>query len=61
MNVDASRRFEPYDALRQKFWKEYIKSYDEDNTGKISLMELQAVGARLHPLYLSQHTDCDST
>lgn len=41
--VTLSFRYEPYDALRQKFWREYILTYDADSTGQISLTELQAV------------------
>ncbi|TXT04887.1 hypothetical protein VHUM_03970 [Vanrija humicola] len=36
-------KFEPYDALRQRFWRQYIKQYDSDNTGAISHFELCAM------------------
>lgn len=36
-------KFEPYDALRQRFWRQYIKQYDTDNTGAISHFELCAM------------------
>lgn len=46
-SITVRAKYEPYDALRQKFWREYLKSYDLDNTGKISLTELQTVGRLL--------------
>ncbi|KAL1405276.1 phosphatidylserine decarboxylase [Vanrija albida] len=36
-------KFEPYDALRQRFWRQYIKQYDTDSTGAISHFELSAM------------------
>lgn len=33
-------KYEPYDALRQKFWRQYLAQYDSDDTGSISVMEL---------------------
>lgn len=42
-SVTVRAKFEPYDALRQKFWRELLKTYDADVTGKISLTELQAM------------------
>ena len=32
--------YEPYDALRQRFWRQYITQYDVDDTGKVSYTEL---------------------
>ncbi|CED83095.1 Phosphatidylserine decarboxylase [Phaffia rhodozyma] len=42
-SITVRAKYEPYDALRQKFWREYLKSYDDDNSGKISFTELQAM------------------
>ena len=33
-------KYEPYDALRQRFWRQYITQYDADDTGKVSYTEL---------------------
>jgi phosphatidylserine decarboxylase len=41
LNVRA--KYEPYDALRQKFWRQYASQYDVDETGKISHTELTAM------------------
>ena len=34
---------QPYDALRQKFWREYLKQYDTDDSGTISRLELTSM------------------
>ncbi|EIW57117.1 uncharacterized protein TRAVEDRAFT_168718 [Trametes versicolor FP-101664 SS1] len=36
-------KYQPYDALRQKFWREYLKQYDTDDTGSISHLELTSM------------------
>lgn len=36
-------KYEPYDALRQRFWRQYIANYDVDETGTISYTELTAM------------------
>lgn len=36
-------KYEPYDALRQRFWRQYIAQYDVDETGSISFTELTAM------------------
>lgn len=33
-------KYEPYDALRQKFWRQYITQYDADDTNTMSYTEL---------------------
>ena len=33
-------RYEPYNALRQRFWRQYITQYDADETGMVSYTEL---------------------
>ncbi|ORX34011.1 phosphatidylserine decarboxylase [Kockovaella imperatae] len=33
-------KYEPYDAVRQRFWRQYCTQYDVDETGKISYTEL---------------------
>ena len=33
-------KYEPYDALRQRFWRQYLTQYDADDTGAISYTEL---------------------
>ena len=36
-------KYQPYDALRQRFWREYLKQYDTDDTGAISHLELTSM------------------
>jgi phosphatidylserine decarboxylase len=36
-------KYEPYDALRQRFWRQYIAQYDADDTGTMSYTELTAM------------------
>lgn len=38
--ITVRAKYEPYDALRQRFWRQYITQYDADDTGKISYTEL---------------------
>ncbi|KAI0749177.1 phosphatidylserine decarboxylase-domain-containing protein [Daedaleopsis nitida] len=46
-------KYQPYDALRQKFWRQYLKQYDTDDTGTISHLELtsmlDSLGSTLSP------------
>lgn len=36
-------KYQPYDALRQKFWREYLKQYDTDDNGTISHLEFTSM------------------
>ncbi|KAH8112668.1 phosphatidylserine decarboxylase-domain-containing protein [Phellopilus nigrolimitatus] len=36
-------KFQPYDALRQQFWRQYLKQYDTDDIGSISRIELTSM------------------
>lgn len=36
-------KYQPYDALRQRFWHQYLQQYDADNTGLISHIELTSM------------------
>ncbi|KAG8997441.1 hypothetical protein FRB90_012501, partial [Tulasnella sp. 427] len=36
-------KYQPYRALRQKFWREYLKQYDMDNNDRISHLELTSM------------------
>lgn len=36
-------KYEPYDALRQKFWRQYIAQYDVDGNNSLSYTELSAM------------------
>ena len=36
-------KYQPYDALRQRFWRQYLQQYDSDNTGLISHIELTSM------------------
>lgn len=40
--VDRAK-YQPYDALRQRFWLQYLKQYDSDDTGTISHLELTSM------------------
>ncbi|KAF9076011.1 phosphatidylserine decarboxylase-domain-containing protein [Rhodocollybia butyracea] len=36
-------KYQPYAALRQRFWLQYLKQYDTDDTGMISHLELTSM------------------
>ncbi|KAG9119725.1 hypothetical protein FRC07_005106, partial [Ceratobasidium sp. 392] len=36
-------KYQPYDALRQRFWRHYLQQYDADSTGLISHIELTSM------------------
>lgn len=36
-------KYQPYDALRQRFWRQYLKQYDTDDSGRISRLELTSM------------------
>ncbi|TFK32508.1 phosphatidylserine decarboxylase-domain-containing protein [Crucibulum laeve] len=36
-------KYQPYDALRQRFWRQYLKQYDTDDTGSLSHLELTSM------------------
>lgn len=36
-------KYQPYDALRQRFWRQYLKQYDTDDNGTISNIELTSM------------------
>ncbi|KAG8922083.1 hypothetical protein FRC02_012151, partial [Tulasnella sp. 418] len=36
-------RYQPYAALRQQFWRQYLKQYDIDSTGTTSKLELTSM------------------
>lgn len=36
-------KYQPYDALRQRFWLQYLKQYDSDDSGSISHLELTSM------------------
>lgn len=39
----CSAKYQPYDALRQRFWRQYLKQYDTDDSGTISRLELTSM------------------
>lgn len=56
LNGDGFRaKYQPYDALRQRFWRQYLQQYDADNTGLISHIELTSMLDSLGST-LSTHT-----
>ncbi|KAG6327764.1 hypothetical protein ID866_11325, partial [Astraeus odoratus] len=36
-------KFQPYDALRQRFWAQYLREYDTDDTYTLSRIELTSM------------------
>ncbi|KAG8879321.1 hypothetical protein FRB98_005717 [Tulasnella sp. 332] len=36
-------KYQPYRALRQRFWRQYLKQYDTDNSGLISHIEISSM------------------
>jgi phosphatidylserine decarboxylase len=36
-------KYQPYDALRQQFWRQYLKQYDTDDTGTLSHIKLTSM------------------
>lgn len=36
-------KYQPYDALRQQFWRQYLKQYDADENGTISHLEMTSM------------------
>ncbi|KAA1476264.1 hypothetical protein DENSPDRAFT_884196 [Dentipellis sp. KUC8613] len=36
-------KYQPYDALRQRFWYQFLEQYDSDNTGSLSHLELTSM------------------
>ncbi|EJD07089.1 uncharacterized protein FOMMEDRAFT_103160 [Fomitiporia mediterranea MF3/22] len=36
-------KYQPYDLLRQQFWRQYLKQYDTDDSGIISRLELTSM------------------
>jgi phosphatidylserine decarboxylase len=38
-----SAKYQPYDALRQRFWRQYLKQYDAEESGKLSHIELTSM------------------
>ncbi|KAF5369060.1 hypothetical protein D9758_002923 [Tetrapyrgos nigripes] len=36
-------KYQPYDALRQRFWQQYLQQYDTDDTGFLSHLELTSM------------------
>ncbi|KAF9461635.1 phosphatidylserine decarboxylase-domain-containing protein [Collybia nuda] len=41
--INIRAKYQPYDALRQRFWRQYLKQYDTDDTGTISHLELTSM------------------
>ena len=35
--------YQPYDALRQKFWRQYLKQYDADESGDMTRLEITSM------------------
>jgi len=41
--ITFKAKYQSYDALRQKFWRQYLKQYDSDESGQISRLELTSM------------------
>ncbi|KAM6490742.1 Phosphatidylserine decarboxylase domain containing protein [Amanita muscaria] len=42
-SITISAKYQSYAALRQRFWRQYLKQYDSDDTGTISHLELTSM------------------
>jgi hypothetical protein len=53
MGSHRSAKFQPYAALRQKFWRQFLNQYDTDDTATLSRLELtsmlDSLGSTLTP------------
>ncbi|KAI0086108.1 hypothetical protein BDY19DRAFT_1059219 [Irpex rosettiformis] len=50
-------KYQPYDALRQRFWRQYLKQYDADDSGTISRLELTSMLDSLGSTFSRQTID----
>ncbi|KAF8629477.1 hypothetical protein AX15_003424 [Amanita polypyramis BW_CC] len=41
--ITIRAKYQSYAALRQRFWRQYLRQYDTDDTGEISLVELTSM------------------
>ncbi|KDQ52654.1 hypothetical protein JAAARDRAFT_39909 [Jaapia argillacea MUCL 33604] len=41
--ISFKAKYQPYDALRQRFWRQYLKQYDTDDTSTLSHLELTSM------------------
>ncbi|EJU05118.1 hypothetical protein DACRYDRAFT_76182 [Dacryopinax primogenitus] len=41
--LTVKAKYQPYDALRQRFWRQYLKQYDADDTNTYSRIELTSM------------------
>ncbi|KZV90616.1 hypothetical protein EXIGLDRAFT_710770 [Exidia glandulosa HHB12029] len=41
--ITVRAKYQPYDALRQRFWRQYLKQYDSDDTGTLSRLEITSM------------------
>ncbi|KAF5331399.1 hypothetical protein D9611_011821 [Ephemerocybe angulata] len=41
--ISLRAKYQPYDALRQRFWRQYLKQYDTDDTMTLSHLELTSM------------------
>ncbi|CAG7849378.1 Phosphatidylserine decarboxylase proenzyme 3 {ECO:0000303/PubMed:19286980} {ECO:0000255/HAMAP-Rule:MF_03209}; Contains: RecName: Full=Phosphatidylserine decarboxylase 3 beta chain {ECO:0000305}; Contains: RecName: Full=Phosphatidylserine decarboxylase 3 alpha chain {ECO:0000305} [Serendipita indica DSM 11827] len=41
--ISFKAKYQPYDLLRQRFWANYLKQYDTDDTGAFSHLEITAM------------------
>ena len=43
LTSSISAKYQPYAALRQRFWRQYLKQYDTDDTNTMSRLELTSM------------------
>ncbi|KAJ2928704.1 hypothetical protein H1R20_g8360, partial [Candolleomyces eurysporus] len=41
--ISLRAKYQPYDALRQQFWRQYLKQYDADDTNALSQIEITSM------------------
>lgn len=42
-HITIRAKYQPYDALRQRFWRQYMKQYDADDTNTYSRLEITSM------------------
>ncbi|TFK17463.1 hypothetical protein FA15DRAFT_676048 [Coprinopsis marcescibilis] len=41
--ISVKARYQPYSALRQRFWRQYLRQYDTDDTNTLSHLEITSM------------------
>lgn len=56
--LEIRAKFTPYDALRQQFWRKYLRQYDIDESGAFSHLELFSALDSLVGVHFTQSEVC---